>query len=146
MAQDAIDLLDADHQRVETLFRDFLSAGTDAATKADLAQIICMELTLHAALEEELFYPAFGQATGDDKLVQEAREEHEQAKQLMARIEAGGDLDALVSELQRTVQHHVMEERLQIFPKARSAGLDLAGMATRLEARKAQLVTGLQEA
>ncbi|AEG92774.1 hemerythrin domain-containing protein [Ramlibacter tataouinensis] len=146
MAQDAIDLLDADHQRVETLFRDYLSAGSDAAAKADLAQIICMELTLHAALEEELFYPAFREATKDEKLVQEARDEHDQAKQLIAQAESTDNLDALVAELQRTVQHHVMEERLQIFPKARSAGLDLAALATRLEARKAELVASLQEA
>jgi len=81
MAQDAIALLDADHQRVEALYRDFKSAGGDAAAKLHLAQIICSELTLHAMVEEEIFYPAVAQALGDEQLIEHARAEHQKVKE-----------------------------------------------------------------
>jgi hemerythrin superfamily protein len=110
-----------------------------------VAQIICMELTVHPQLEEELFYPALRQATGEDALVQDAIAEHQQAKELIASIQAAPDPDALMLELQRAVQQHVAEERARIFPRARSAGLDLAGLGAQLEARKAQLVTSLTQ-
>jgi regulator of RNase E activity RraB len=146
MSLDAIALLDADHQRVEALFRDYESAGTDRAVKNDLAQVICMELTVHAQLEEELFYPAVRQATGDDAMVKEAQQEHQEARDLIARIESGDDPDALVLELRRAVEHHVTEERKEMFPKARAAsGLDLTGLAKQLEARKAELISAYQD-
>ena len=53
MAKDAVNLLDADHTRVESLFNDFKAADLDPATRLDIAQVICMELTLHAMVEEE---------------------------------------------------------------------------------------------
>ena len=147
MNQDAIAMLDADHQRVEALFKEYQSAGNDMTRKNDLAQLICMELTLHAMLEEEIFYPAFRQATGDNELVQEAEQEHEEAKQLIARIQSGQADDATVLELQKAVQHHVQEERDEMFSKARSAqGLDLAGLAQQMESRKRELVSAPQGA
>lgn len=147
MPLDAIALLDADHQRVESLFRDYESAGTDRTVKHDLAQVICMELTVHAQLEEELFYPAVQRATGDEALVEQALEEHDEAKDLIAQIEAADDPDALIIELRDAIEQHVTEERQQMFAKARSAsGLDLASLATQIEARKAELVSAYQGA
>ena len=147
MPIDAIALLDADHQRVETLFRDYESAGTDRAVKRDLAQVICMELTVHAQLEEEIFYPAVRQATGDEEMVEEAQQEHDEAKELIAQIETEDDPDALIIELRAAIEHHVAEERQAMFAKARAAsGLDLTTLATQLEARKAELVTAYQDA
>ena len=146
MAQDAITLLDADHQRVEALFKDYQSAGADKQQKFDLAQIICMELTVHAQLEEELFYPAVRQATGDQQMVQEAEQEHQEAKQLIAKIQGQQDTDALVQQLQKAIEHHVQEERQEMFAKARQAGLDLAQLGRQIEARKAELVSSMQAA
>jgi hemerythrin superfamily protein len=147
MPLDAIAMLDADHQRVESLFRDFESAGTDRTVKHDLAQVICMELTVHAQLEEEIFYPAVRQATGDDAMVDEAQEEHDEAKQLIAQIESADDADALIIELRQAIEHHVAEERQEMFAKARAAsGLDLTSLAKQLEARKAELITAYQDA
>ena len=147
MPQDAITLLDADHERVELLFRDYQSAGADSARKTDLAQIICLELAVHASLEEELFYPAFARATGEEELVREAEREHQEARELINRIQSEADPDALVLELQRSVEHHVDEERREIFPRARAAGgLDLAALANELESRRSELVAQLQQA
>ena len=80
--QDACTLLDSDHQKVERLFAEYQSAGGDSSRKSELAQTICQELTVHATIEEEIFYPAFRQATGDNNLVDEAEEEHQDAKDL----------------------------------------------------------------
>jgi iron-sulfur cluster repair protein YtfE (RIC family) len=143
---DAIAMLDEDHQRVEQLFADF-QAATDPSQKLTVAQLICMELTVHAQLEEEIFYPAYQQATGDQDLVQEAQEEHQEAKDLIAQIEGNQQPDALVLELQQAIEHHVQEEREEMFPKARKAqGLDLAGLAQQMEQRKVALVRELQDA
>lgn len=143
---DAIAMLDEDHQRVEQLFKDFQSTS-DAAQKQAIAQLICLELTVHAQLEEEIFYPAFQKATGDQDMVQEAVEEHQEAKDLIAQIEGNPQPDDLVSELQEAIEHHVQEEREEMFKKARGAqGLDLAGLAQQMETRKAALVKELQAA
>ena len=144
MAQDAIALLEADHQRVETLFRNFQSA--DPQAKFDLGQVICMELTLHAMLEEELFYPAFAQATGDQELLQHALEDHQEVKELIARVPQGGDLDKLVTEIVQNTLEHVEEERTEIFPKAKSSGMDLVALGQQMEARRAEVAAAVQEA
>lgn len=143
---DAIALLDEDHQRVEQLFADFQSAS-DASQKQAIAQLICLELTVHAQLEEEIFYPAFQKATGDQGMVQEAVQEHQEAKELIAQIEGHPQPDDLVSELQQAIEHHVQEERDEMFPKARKTqGLDLAGLTQQMETRKVALVKELQAA
>ncbi len=143
---DAITLLDEDHQRVEQLFKDF-EAAADASQKQAIAQLICLELTVHAQLEEEIFYPAFQKATGEQDMVQEAVEEHQEAKDLIAQIEGNPQPDDLVSELQEAIEHHVQEERDEMFPKARKTqGLDLAGLAQQMETRKVALVKELQAA
>ena len=144
MAQDAIALLEADHQRVETLFRSFQTA--DPQAKLDLAQVICMELTLHAMLEEELFYPAFAQATGDQDVIDDAREDHQEVKELIAQVPQGGNLEQLVTEIVQTTMEHVEEERREIFPKAKSSGMDLAALGQQMEARKAEVANAVQTA
>jgi iron-sulfur cluster repair protein YtfE (RIC family) len=145
---DACALLDDDHKKVERLFADYEAAGSDTTKKSQLAQAICMELTVHASLEEEIFYPPFRQATGDDDMVDEAEEEHQEARDLIAQIEGShAPDDALVTELQEAVEHHVKEERDEMFPKARSTpALDLMDLRRRLEARKMELLTSYQAA
>lgn len=143
-AQDACDLLDADHRKVEALFRQYETA--EATAKPELAQEICMELIVHATIEEEIFYPAFRAATKEDDMVEEAEEEHQEAKDLIAEIEDSEAPDALIAELQSAIEHHVNEERTEMFPKARSAkGMDLAALAPQLEARKAELMANVQK-
>jgi len=138
--QDACALLDADHQKVDQLFMQFQQAND--MQKAELARIICEELTVHTQIEEEIFYPAFARATGDQQLVQHSRKEHQEAKDLVAKIEGSGQPDpGLMTQLQKAVQHHVQEERTKMFPEARNAkGMDLTQLAQQLEARKAELM------
>jgi hemerythrin superfamily protein len=147
--KDACDLLDADHVAVKHLFVDyarlaFAAPAETAAERLALAQKICGELTVHAQIEEEIFYPALRQATDAGALLDEAEAEHQEAKDLIARIEALGAADAamdeLVSQLARAIEHHVKEERCYLFPKARAAAaLDLAALGAQLRERQLEL-------
>lgn len=144
--EDAVDLLDADHKLVKKLFIEFSALCEDGASpemKQKVAEKICQELTVHAQIEEEIFYPAVREAIGDDGLMDEAQEEHAQAKEKIARIQglSGGDpgYDDAVKQLAALIDQHVQEEREQMFLQAKLADLDLRGMAPKLFARKKEL-------
>jgi hypothetical protein len=137
---DATMLLDADHNEVARLFEQY-KAAHDANRQRMLAQQICQELVVHMQIEEEIFYPAFGRATGDNDLLQEAQREHQEARELIARLEATPTDARLMLELEDGILHHVNDEREKMFPQARKAqGLDLMGLARQLEARKTELM------
>jgi hemerythrin-like domain-containing protein len=148
--KDACHLLDSDHRAVKKMFKEYeeltSSKARDARErKMDLAREICLQLTVHAQIEEEIFYPALREAMRETELLDEAEVEHQTAKDLIAQIEAMEDseeiIDAKVKVLGEYVDHHVKEERNEIFPKARSSRkLDLVAMRDELEARKAQLL------
>ena len=144
--QDALDLLDADHRAVRQLFQEYRKlAANDApeARRKALAEQICMELTIHAKLEEELFYPPVREAIRDDDLMDEAEVEHASAKDLIVQIlsmDPHEELyDAKVTVLGEYIDHHVREERDEMFPKVRRSGLDLRLMAERLRVRQREL-------
>ena len=144
--EDAVDLLDADHKLVKTLFLEYTehtTDGTPAEARKKLAMKICAALTVHATIEEEIFYPAVRQATGDEEMMDEAEQEHAEAKSQIAKVQGmpaeDKGLDDAVKELAEMIDHHVMEEREQVFLKARYAALDLRGMVPELFARKKQL-------
>jgi hemerythrin superfamily protein len=143
--EDAVDLLDADHKGVKALFIKFNGLCDDDAPAADkqaVAQKICKDLTVHARIEEEIFYPQVREAVGED-LLDEALQEHAEAKAAIAEIQAmdAGDegYDDKVKELGKMIDEHVLEEREQIFLLARLAPLDLRSMAVELFDRKKQL-------
>ena len=148
--KDACDLLDADHRAVKKMFKEYEEltnsrARNTAQKKMELARQICQELTVHAQIEEEIFYPALRGAMKDTDLLDEAEVEHQSAKDLIAQIEEAGEaddkFDAKVTVLGEYIDHHVKEERGEIFPKARSARkLDLVAMRDELEARKEELM------
>src|SRR6187200_3327601 len=111
-SQDAIALLKADHRQVEKWFKEFEKARTDGR-KLELATDICNALKVHTTIEEEIFYPAFLDATKDKDLHHEAEIEHDGAKKLIAEIEAAGPddyFDARISVLSEMIKHHVKEE------------------------------------
>jgi hemerythrin superfamily protein len=144
--EDAIDLLDADHKAVKKLFIDYnglCDDGAEPKERKQLADKICQEITIHAQIEEEIFYPEVRKATGDDALLDEAVEEHAQAKETIAKIQgmAAGDkkLDEAVKQLGTMIDAHVLEEREQIFMKAQYAPLDLRALAVPLAKRKLAL-------
>ena len=146
--KNACDLLDADHLAVKHLFVEYarLAMAPDAKGANDrksIAARICTELTVHAQIEEEVFYPALAKALGQDRdLIDEAKAEHDEARKLIARIQAlpqaGSEMDALVVSLNQAVDHHVKEERDELFPKAR-ASLDLDSLGDQLRERQSQL-------
>ena len=144
--EDAVDLLDADHIAVKKMFIDYSALREDEAAADDkraLAERICQALTVHAQLEEELFYPEVRKVIGADDLMDEALDEHAQAKNVIARIRAmkatDPAYDATVTELGALIDRHVLEEREQMFLKARQAPLDLRGLALPLLNRKRKL-------
>jgi len=148
--KDACDLLDADHKAVKKMFKEYeelteSKARSASQKKQELAQQICQELTVHAQVEEELFYPALRGVLKETDLLDEAEVEHQSAKDLIAQIQAGGDeekIDAKVTVLGEYIDHHVKEERNEIFPKARAARkLDLIAMRDAIEARKEELMS-----
>jgi hypothetical protein len=142
---DAFALLIADHKLVKSLFKEFesLKDGTDDERKATIVQTICNELTVHAQVEEEIFYPALREAIDDEDLMDEADVEHAGAKQLIAQLEElqpGGDhYDAMVTVLGEYVDHHVKEEEGEMFSKAREADIDSAALGEEMAARKGEL-------
>jgi len=142
--KDAIALLKADHRQVEQWFAQFEKARDDDR-KQDLAAKICGALTVHATIEEEIFYPAFFDATEDEELHHEAIVEHDGAKKLIAAIEASGPeddyFDAKVKVLSEMIKHHVKEEERPggMFAEARKSDMDLAALGEQLAARKAEL-------
>ena len=122
-AVDAITLLMADHKAVKTLFKAFdkLTNDDDASEQKEaLVQKICDELTVHAQVEEEIFYPAVREAIEDDDLLDEAEVEHATAKDLIAQLQQmlpDDDLyDAKVKVLSEYIDHHVKEEEDEMFP------------------------------
>ena len=144
--KDACELLDADHLAVKHLFVAYARLAVlqaEPAARQALAQQICQDLTVHATMEEEVFYPALRPAIDAPELLDEAQAEHQQAKEMIARIEslpeANEAMDDLVSELARAIEQHVKEERDLLFPKARASGLDLLALAQQLKARQAEL-------
>jgi hemerythrin superfamily protein len=143
--QDATHLLMADHRKVEELFEQFENASGDGR-KERIAKQICVELKVHTAIEEEIFYPALRGKISDDDL-DEAYVEHDGAKVLINEIEAGGPdedyYDAKVKVLQEQIEHHVEEEekeRGNIFQQARATDVDLVALGERMAARKAELM------
>lgn len=140
---DAIKLLKDDHKEVKNLFKEYESLETDSDKQA-LADKICLALTVHAQIEEEIFYPATREAIDDDDLLDEAEVEHASAKQLIAEIQAmkAGDrlFDAKVTVLGEYIEHHVEEEEGEMFPEARDSDLDLKALGMQLAARKEELM------
>ena len=146
---DAIALLKADHRKVEELFEKFENAKGSAAKKS-LVQQICTELSIHATIEEEIFYPA---CTGEveDDLIHEAYVEHDGAKVMIAELLASDPAhefyDAKVKVLAEEIRHHVKEEEMRsegMFAQAREAGLDMDALGDQMAARKQELLADIK--
>ena len=146
MAQDAIQLLDADHQRVEALYKDFKAAGGNRDAQLALAQTICAELVLHAMVEEEIFYPAYAHATGDEQAVEHANKEHGELKELIAKVPQAENLEGAMEVIMRRTMHHVDEERREMFAKARASGMELATVGGRIQTRRDEVMAAVQGA
>ncbi|ATQ75813.1 hemerythrin [Massilia violaceinigra] len=142
--KDAIAMLEADHAKVKSLFEQFEGlSDRSKASKKKVADQICLELSVHAEVEEQVFYPAVRGPVKDDDLMDEAVVEHASAKELIAQImemDPGEDLyDAKVKVLSEQIEHHVKEEEEEMFPKVRKGKVDLVALGAEMEAFKAKL-------
>ncbi len=149
---DAIALLKADHRKVEGLFAQFEKAK-DSGRKGDLANQICLELRVHAQIEEDVFYPGCREEGVDEDLMDEAYVEHDGAKMLIGEIEKSSPddqyFDAKVKVLSEQIKHHVKEEEKKqgnMFAKARKAGVDLKALGERMAAEKQDLLAKMKNA
>ena len=149
---DAVALLTNDHQEVKDLFEkyeDLAQADSDDEEKKNLAEEICTMLTVHATIEEEIFYPAARDAIDDESLLNEAEVEHQSAKDLIAQIQASDPSDALydaqVKVLGEYVNHHVEEEEGELFPRVKEADLDLDELGVEMSARQEELLSAEAE-
>ncbi|MDQ6910315.1 MAG: hemerythrin domain-containing protein [Actinomycetota bacterium] len=124
---DAITLLKQDHKTVEGLFKKFEKAGDNAyKTKREIADKIVEELSVHAFIEEQVFYPAVREAVPDEEdMVLESLEEHHVVKWVLSEIDGMSPeaerFDAKVTVLIENVRHHVEEEETELFPEVRKA-------------------------
>lgn len=141
--KDAIAMLKADHTAVSEMFAEYEKSRSIPKKKALVAEI-CTALSVHAQIEEEIFYPAVKAALKDKLLVPEATVEHTSVKDLIAQIEGiepdGEMYDAKVKVLSEYVKHHVKEEQNEMFPKAKSSSLDMDELGAQMAARKDELM------
>lgn len=149
---DAITLLTEDHKKVKTLFADFAKlAKTNASNtaKADVVHQICSALTMHAQLEEEIFYPAVRAAIKDNDLMDEADVEHAEAKSLIAQLTTMKPTDdhysAKVTVLGENVAHHVKEEESEMFPQAMKAKVDMTALGEAMANRVQELQAAMDK-
>ncbi len=141
--KDAIALLKADHAAVSQMFAEYEKTRSIAKKKALVAEI-CTALTVHAQIEEEIFYPAVKAALKDKLLVPEATVEHASVKDLIGQLEGvqpdGEMYDAKVKVLSEYVKHHVKEEQTEMFTKAKASSADMVDLGARMAARKDELL------
>lgn len=146
-AQDAVKLLKADHDEVAALFAQYeKQKKRSGGQKTDLIQKICAALSVHAQIEEEIFYPAALVALDDSggELVHEAEVEHDSIRslveQLMTMMPNDEFYDAKVKVLSEYVKHHVKEEEGQLFPRVNKTDINLDELGAELAERKAELM------
>ncbi len=139
----ATQMIRQDHKKVEGLFKKFEQTQGSQA-KRRLAENAMAELEVHAALEEEIFYPAVKKEVDDgSSMVQEAIEEHQTVKQLISKLkgmqEADEEFESQFSQLMENVQHHVEEEESEMLPKVEESQLDLNSLGQQMAQRKQQM-------
>jgi hemerythrin superfamily protein len=145
---DAITLLKQDHETVRRMFEDYEKSDEDR--KFELAAEICQALTVHSAIEEEIFYPRVREAIDAEDLMLEAEIEHDTVKNLIDRVQEGEidetQLSAIIKVMNEYVNHHVNEEQRRMFPRVKRSDIDLEALGQELLARKTELEAELQAA
>ena len=144
---DAISLLKADHRKVEKIFSDIEKGN---GNRQLLFTELATELTVHAEIEEKLFYPAVKDAEPTHDLVLESFEEHKQMKMVLADLEKAEKGTehwlAGLKVLMEDVQHHVGEEENELFPKVKKvlSGKELEDLGTRMEELKTKQLAAVK--
>ena len=151
-AEDALALLSADHSEVAQLFDEYADLadadGSDGDRRALVAEI-CLQLTVHSRLEEEMFYPAVRQSLGENELVEEAEAEHRDIEEAMEHLRsmdpADEGYDERVDVLRESVEHHVAEEEGSMFPMVLDSSLDIDRLGEQMAARREELMAQLRD-
>ncbi|HSF33772.1 MAG TPA: hemerythrin domain-containing protein [Candidatus Tectomicrobia bacterium] len=149
---DAIDLLKADHKKVQELFRQYEAAGDRAhQKKKGIAEEVFTEITIHSTLEEEIFYPAVKAKTDKDgrDLVAESIEEHHVVASLIEELKAldprDERYDAKFTVLMENIEHHIEEEEGELFPEAEEVlGDAIEPLGGQMKERKEALMASLR--
>ncbi len=141
----AIQMIKADHTKVKDLMKQF-EESEDRREKKKLVAEVLKELKVHAAVEEDIFYPAVRQEIKDkDDIMEEADEEHHVAKVLIAELEMmrGNEenFDAKFIVLCENIRHHIKEEESEMLPKARKTNIDFDVLGEQMTQRKEQLLS-----
>jgi hemerythrin superfamily protein len=140
--QDVFEMLKADHRHVQDLFTKFEDA--DKRARASIADETLTALEVHAALEEELVYPAVAEVIDDEELINEAKEEHHVAKVLIKELRKMDAEDEGFSTkfkvLGELVGHHIEEEEGEMFPQAQEGGFEPESISDEVSKRKAKLM------
>jgi hemerythrin superfamily protein len=148
---DALEFLKSQHREVEDLFSQFEKLGEDGANeeKEPIVRMACEKLTVHASIEEEIFYPAAREIEDADSLLNEAEVEHNTAKDLIATLDSMDASDPMFSAtftvLSEYIKHHVKEEEGELFPKVKKSDLDLDALGQELATQADELMSA-QEA
>jgi hemerythrin superfamily protein len=140
--EDVFEMLKADHRHVQDLFTKFEDA--DKRARASIADETLTALEVHAALEEELVYPAVAEVIDDEELINEAKEEHHVAKVLIKELRKMDAEDEGFSTkfkvLGELVSHHIEEEEGEMFPQAQEGGFEPESISDEVSKRKAKLM------
>ena len=148
---DALEFLKSQHREVEELFKQFEKLGDEGPSeeKEPIVRMACEKLTVHASIEEEIFYPAAREIDDVESLLNEAEVEHNTAKDLIATLDSMDASDPMFSAtftvLSEYIKHHVKEEEGELFPKVKKSDLDLDALGQELAAQADELMSA-QEA
>jgi hemerythrin-like domain-containing protein len=142
---DAISLLKDDHRKMKKLLSELESTTERGVkTRQELFTKMKDELTIHEAIEEEIFYPALKEHPKAKEIVLEAYEEHHVVDMVMAEIEGVPFEDetwgAKFTVMKENIEHHIDEEENEMFTQARQVfdDTELEGLGERMAARKEQ--------
>ena len=141
-----LEMLMEDHKRVKRAFRDGerLTEQEDVDGLEQIARQTCAELTVHATLEEELFYPALRKEIRETDLLDEAEVEHTSAKTLIAELEQMDASDpkfaATFKVLGEYVKHHIREEEGELFPQLGRTGVRWEALQQEMQRRRGELM------
>jgi hemerythrin superfamily protein len=144
---DALEFLKSQHREVEDLFKEFEKLGDDGPSeeKEPIVRMACEKLTVHASIEEEIFYPAVREVEDAESLLNEAEVEHNTAKDLIATLDSMDASDPMFSAtftvLSEYIKHHVKEEEGELFPKVKKSDLDLDALGQELAAQADELMS-----
>jgi hemerythrin superfamily protein len=145
---DALDLLATDHDEITDLFERYeqlAAEEADADERREVAEELCTLLLAHAEVKEQIFYPAVREVLDDESAVDDAVVALDSARSMIDEVQAGDPTepryDKSLGVLHELVAQHFRDEREQLFPRLRSAPIDLEELGAEIAARQEVLLS-----